>query len=94
MRFEHRHLELNYAERDKFYILLPHTQSTYVWKSTTTVGKTVSWFWRIHELNSVALVRKQTILTAAYRRVGANFCGYWVSRGQRNGLLRPLISVF
>jgi hypothetical protein len=48
--------------------------------------------------NSVALVRKRTILTVRPPLVGevsANFfSGQWVSRGQRNESPRPLISVF
>jgi hypothetical protein len=32
--------------------------------------------------------------TAACWRGGANFCGWWVLRGQRNGLSRSLISIF
>jgi hypothetical protein len=47
---------------------------------------------------SVALVRERTILTERPPPVGevsANFCGgRGVSRGQRNGSPRPLISVF
>jgi hypothetical protein len=49
------------------------------------------------KLNSVALVRKRTIPTERPTLVGevsANFCGERVSRGQRNGSPRPLISVF
>jgi hypothetical protein len=38
------------------------------------------------KLNSLALVRERTITTG---EVGANFCGWKVSRGQRNGYLRP-----
>jgi hypothetical protein len=41
------------------------------------------------------LVRTRTIPTERPPLVGevsANFCGYRVSRGQRNGFLRPLIS--
>jgi hypothetical protein len=50
----------------------------------------------VKELNSMALVRKRTIPTerTPHVEVGANFCGYGVSRGQRNGSPRPLISVF
>jgi hypothetical protein len=47
--------------------------------------------------NSVALVRKRTIPTEGMPFVGkvsANFCGWRVSRGQRNGSPRPLNSVF
>jgi hypothetical protein len=39
-------------------------------------------------LNSMALVRKRTIPTERPPLVGevsANFCGQWVSGGQRNG---------
>jgi hypothetical protein len=32
--------------------------------------------------------------TAAFGKSNANFCGYSVSRGQRNGSPLPLISVF
>jgi hypothetical protein len=49
------------------------------------------------KLNSVALVRKRTIPTTLPSHVGevsANFCGRRVSRGQRNGSPRPLISIF
>jgi hypothetical protein len=56
---------------------------------------------RIHhpqcKLNSVALVRKQTILTERSPLVGevsANFCRYRVLRGQRNEFPRQIISVF
>jgi hypothetical protein len=48
------------------------------------------------KLNSVALVREQTIPTERPPLVGevsANVCGYRVSRGQRNGFPRSLISV-
>jgi hypothetical protein len=44
------------------------------------------------KLNSVALVGKQTIPTERRPHVGevcVNFCGQTVSRGQRNGSLRP-----
>jgi hypothetical protein len=47
--------------------------------------------------NSVALVRKQTIPTERPPPVGevsANFGGYRVSRSQRDGSPRPLISIF
>jgi hypothetical protein len=50
-----------------------------------------------NKTNSVALVRKRTIPTERLSLVGevsANFCGYRVSRGQRNGSPRQLISVF
>jgi hypothetical protein len=43
---------------------------------------------RIINLNSIALVHKQTIPPERPPPVGevsANFCGYRVSRGQRNG---------
>jgi hypothetical protein len=49
------------------------------------------------KLNSVALVRKLTIPTERpplNGEVSANFCGYRVSRGERNGSPRTLISVF
>jgi hypothetical protein len=49
------------------------------------------------KLNSVDLVRKQTIPTERPPLVGevsANFCGQKVSRGQHNGSPLPLISVF
>jgi hypothetical protein len=49
------------------------------------------------KLKSVALVRKRTIQTEQPPLVGeisANFSGYRVSRGQRNGSTRPLISNF
>jgi hypothetical protein len=41
--------------------------------------------------NSVALVRKRTIPTERplVAEGSANFCGQWVSRGQRNGSPRP-----
>jgi hypothetical protein len=48
------------------------------------------------ELDSVAIVRKGTILTERPQLVGevnANFCGQGVSSGQRNGFPQPLISV-
>jgi hypothetical protein len=48
-------------------------------------------------MNSVALVRKRTIPTERPPHddeVSANFCGYRVSRGQRNGSPQLLISVF
>jgi hypothetical protein len=48
------------------------------------------------KLNSVALVRERTIPTERPPLVGevaANFCGKRVSRGQRNGFPRSLISV-
>jgi hypothetical protein len=48
-------------------------------------------------LNAVALVRKRTTPTERPPHVGefsANFCGQRVLRGQRNGYLRPLISIF
>jgi hypothetical protein len=41
------------------------------------------------KLNSVALVCEQTVLTEKLPLVGANFCRLRVSRGQRNGSLRP-----
>jgi hypothetical protein len=47
--------------------------------------------------NSVALVREGTIPTERPPLVGevsANFCGKRVSRGERNGFPRSLISVF
>jgi hypothetical protein len=47
--------------------------------------------------NSMALVRKRTIPTEQPPLVGEvsdNFCGWRVSRGQRNGSPRPLISFF
>jgi hypothetical protein len=43
------------------------------------------------------LVRKRTIppeRPSLVDEVSANFCGWRVSRGQRNGFPRPLISVF
>jgi hypothetical protein len=49
------------------------------------------------KLNSVALVLEQTIPTERPPLVGevtANFCGKRLSRGQRNGFPRWLISVF
>jgi hypothetical protein len=49
------------------------------------------------KLNSVALVRERTISTERpplVCKVSANFCGQNVSRGQRNGFPRSLISVF
>jgi hypothetical protein len=49
------------------------------------------------KLNSAALVRERTIPTERPPLVGedsANFCGQRVSRGQRNGFPRSLISVF
>jgi hypothetical protein len=49
------------------------------------------------KLISVALVRERTIPTKGPPLVGeirANFCGERVSRGQRNGFPRSLISVF
>jgi hypothetical protein len=49
------------------------------------------------KLNSVALVRKRTMPTERpplVDEVSANFCGLMVSRGQRNGTPRPLISIF
>jgi hypothetical protein len=49
------------------------------------------------KLNSVALARKRTMRTERPPLVGelsANFCGYRVSRSQRNGFPRPLISIF
>jgi hypothetical protein len=49
------------------------------------------------KLNSVALVRERTIPTERPPPVGevsANFSGRGVSRGQRNGSPRPLITVF
>jgi hypothetical protein len=52
----------------------------------TRTGKTV-WL----------LIRKRTMPTERPPLVGevsANFCGYRVSRDQRNGFPRPLISVF
>jgi hypothetical protein len=52
---------------------------------------------RILKLNSVPLVRKQTIPTERPPLVGevsANFCRQRVSRGQHNGIPRPLISGF
>jgi hypothetical protein len=51
----------------------------------------------IIQKNSMASVRKRTIATELPPHVGEvcdNFCGYRVSRGQRNGSPRPLISVF
>jgi hypothetical protein len=51
----------------------------------------------IKKLNSVALVRKWTIPTERPPYVGevsANFFGYRVSRDQRIGSPRPLISIF
>jgi hypothetical protein len=45
----------------------------------------------------MALVRERTIPTERLQLVGevsANFCGQRVSRGQRNGFPRSLISVF
>jgi hypothetical protein len=52
----------------------------------------------LYECNkSVVVVRKQTIPTERPPLVGevsANFYGYRVWRGQRNGSPRPLISVF
>jgi hypothetical protein len=52
----------------------------------------------IHKLNSVALVRERTIPTERPPPVGEFsskiFAGRGVSRGQRNGSARPLISVF
>ena len=51
-----------------------------------------------YKLNSVALVRERTIPTERpppVSEVSANFfAGRGVSRGQRNGSPRPLISVF
>jgi hypothetical protein len=47
--------------------------------------------------SSVALGCNQIILTERPLLVGevtANFCGYKLSRGQRNGFPRPLVSVF
>jgi hypothetical protein len=49
------------------------------------------------KLNSVALVCKRTILTERpphVDEVSANFCGYSMSRGQRNGSPRLLICIF
>jgi hypothetical protein len=49
-----------------------------------------------NKLNSVALVRKRTIPTEQPPLVGevsANFRGYRMSHGKRNGYQRPLISV-
>jgi hypothetical protein len=49
------------------------------------------------KLNSAALVRERTIPIERPPLVGevsANFCGYRVSRGLRNGFPRSLISVF
>jgi hypothetical protein len=49
------------------------------------------------KLNSVALVRERTIPTEGRRRSAKlvpTFAGRGVSRGQRNGSPRPLISVF
>ena len=48
-------------------------------------------------INSVAIVRERTIPTERPPPVGevsANFADRGVSRGQRNGSPRPLISVF
>jgi hypothetical protein len=50
---------------------------------------------RTTKLNSVVLVRKRTIPTERPPLVGevsAHFCGESMSRGQRNGSPRPLIS--
>jgi hypothetical protein len=56
---------------------------------------------RIHakklKLNSVALARERTIPTERpplVDEVSANFGGYRVSRGQRNGFPRSFFSVF
>jgi hypothetical protein len=52
---------------------------------------------KVEDEYSVALVRKQTISTERppiAREVSANFWGYRVSRGQRNGSPRLLISIF
>jgi hypothetical protein len=49
------------------------------------------------KLNSVALVLRRTIPTERPPHVGevsANFCGFGVSSGQRNGSPRSLISIF
>jgi hypothetical protein len=54
-------------------------------------------FNRTHKTNSVVLVRKRTIPTERPPHVGevsANFCGYRVSRGQRNGSPRPYSRYF
>jgi hypothetical protein len=54
-------------------------------------------FWTKTKLNSVALVRKRTILTDRPLLVGevsANLCGLRVLRGERNEFPRPLILVF
>jgi hypothetical protein len=50
-----------------------------------------------YKLNSMVLVRERTIPTERLPAVGevsANFWDRGVSRGQRNGSPRPLISVF
>jgi hypothetical protein len=54
------------------------------------------YIYKLH-LNFVALVRERTIPTERPPLVGevsANFCGLRMSRGQRNGFPRSLISVF
>jgi hypothetical protein len=55
-----------------------------------------SWKWcrsvMVQKKNSVTLARKRTIPTERpplVREVSANFCGQRLSRGQRNGSLRP-----
>jgi hypothetical protein len=61
-----------------------------IFSGTTSIHRT-------SELNSVALVRKVTIPTKRSPLVGevsVNFCGYRVSRGQRNGSPCPLTSIF
>jgi hypothetical protein len=88
-----------HLQKTQIYWCNSYISYTIVYYTTPHILYYVSlYFAKYHKTkNSVALVRKQTIPTKRpplVVEVSANFCGEWVSRGQRNGSPRPLISGF